>query len=118
LHGDMLLANPPAGFKQSDVSAAIQIAIWSVENGNAFNYNLVNPAVAALTSEYIADAANAWKPDFNVRAFSDPEGQNDNQTMAMIIPEPPSWMMMLIGFVGIGYLMATRSSSWAVPIGS
>jgi hypothetical protein len=101
-HGDMLVARPPAGFNQSDVSAAIQIAIWSVENGNAFTYDPVNPVVTSLTAQYIQDATSVWKPDFDIVTLSSADGTNDNQTQAMI-PELPSWMMMLIGFAAISY---------------
>jgi len=101
-HGDLLVASPPAGFTQSDVSAAIQIAIWSVENGKAFTYDPVNAVVTSLTAQYIYDATNIWKPDFDIVTLSSADGLNDNQTQAMI-PELPSWMMMLIGFVAISY---------------
>jgi len=101
-HGDMLVASPPAGFNPSDVSAAIQIAIWSIENGKAFTYDPVNSAVTSLTAQYISDATNLWKPDFNILTLSSADGLNDNQTQAMI-PELPSWMMMLIGFAAISY---------------
>lgn len=101
-HGDALVASPPAGFNQSDVSAAIQIAIWTVENGSAFSYDPVNAAVTSLTAQYINDATNVWKPDFDIVTLSSADGTNDNQTQAMI-PELPSWMMMLIGFAAFGY---------------
>jgi hypothetical protein len=103
-HGDALVAKPPAGFSQSDVSAAIQIAIWTVENGKAFTYDPVNATVTSLTSQYIYDATNVWKPDFDIVTLSSADGTNDNQTQAMI-PELPSWMMMLIGFAAFSYPM-------------
>ena len=107
LHGDLLVANPPAAFNQSDVSAAIQTAIWTIENGNVFTYDAVNPVVTSLTSQYIYDATNVWAPYFNITTFSSADGQNDNQTMATI-PELPSWLMMLIGFAGVSVAITKR----------
>jgi hypothetical protein len=106
-HGDALVAKPPTGFAQSDVSAAIQIAIWTIENEKAsipFTYDAVNPVVTSLTAQYIDDATDVWKPDSNIVTLASADGLDDNQTQAMaMVPELPTWMMMLIGFAAIGY---------------
>jgi hypothetical protein len=106
-HGDLLVAEPPPGFNRSDVSASIQIAIWTIENGSASAYHTANSTVANLTTQYIYDATNVWAPYFNVTTFSSADGQNDNQTMAMI-PEIRSWLMALIGFAGMSIATTNR----------
>jgi hypothetical protein len=137
--GDLLVAKPPPGFNRNDVSTSIQIAIWTIENGSVSTYHTASPAVANLTSQYIYDAANVWAPYFSITTFSSADGNNDNQTLAMVselangghddrttatiprpaggkpgnprtpmIPELRSWLMVLIGFVGIGIATVSR----------
>jgi hypothetical protein len=120
-HGDALVAAPPAGFAQSDVSAAIQIAIWTIENENTsvpFTYDPVNAAVTGLTALYIHDAQDVWKPNLNILTLASADGLDDNQTQAYAaatIPELPSWTMMLIGFAAIGYPVAKSKKAPSGP---
>jgi hypothetical protein len=108
-HGNALVASLPTGTNQSNVSAAIQIAIWTIENGSAFTYDAVNPAVTSLTAQYIHDASDVWKPDFDILTLASADGANDNQTQAVMIPELSSWTMMLIGFAAFSYpIMKSR----------
>jgi hypothetical protein len=115
VHGDALVAKPPAGFAQSDVSAAVQIAIWTIENENAsvpFTYDPVNAAVTSLTAQYIHDAQDVWAPNTNIVTLASADGLDDNQTQAMAaVPELPSWVMLLIGFAAIGYPVAKSGKS-------
>lgn len=105
-HGDALIAGLAAGTEQNDVSAAIQIAIWTIENENSstpFTYDPVNANVTSLTAEYIYDATHVWKSNFDIMTLTSADGLDDNQTQAVLVPEIPSWLMMLIGFAAVGY---------------
>jgi hypothetical protein len=111
LNGDGLVASPPKGDSAADVATAIQIAIWSVEYGttppSGFTYDSssVDSTVPGLASTYYADATGGtWKPLTAYSAFSYTNNLTltSNQTLAAIVPEPPTWAMMVIGFVGLG----------------
>jgi hypothetical protein len=111
VNGDYLVAHP-GGYGASDVAAAIQVAIWSVEYGAAFTYNPISSAVAGLTAQYLADATNgAWAPYSGIEALFVPGNQGfaTNQTLkAAGVPESSTWAMLLVGFVGLGYAARRR----------
>jgi hypothetical protein len=100
LNGDDLLGSPGA---TSDKSAAIQIAIWSVEYGNDFAYTGVDNNIPNLVSAYIGNVTGAfplWKPYSNFVTLTEAGNQN---LITTSVPEPSTWAMMLLGFAGLGF---------------
>ena len=80
--GDSLISSTPG---TNNISAAIQIAIWSIEYSN-FAYSGVSSATTALANTYIHDVtADIWSPDPNVYLLT---GSN-NQTLAFDTDGPP-----------------------------
>src|SRR5271165_7084846 len=106
VHGDQLVGAPPPGDTADDVATAIQVDIWSVEYGaGVFTYNYVDPTVATLAPLYYLDSTGgAWAP-FTQYAALNGSGQNlsTDQTLAAVVPELPTWEMMLLGFAGLGF---------------
>ena len=61
LHGDSLVASP-GSYSSAEVAAAIQIAMWDVEYGTAFTYDLLGspvdvapPGTSGLVRQYLAN---------------------------------------------------------------
>ena len=100
LNGDDLLRSPGA---TDDKSAAIQIAIWSIEYGSGFAYTGVDNNIPNLVSEYIGNVTGAsplWKPYSNFATLTEAGNQN---LITTSVPEPATWAMMLLGFAGLGF---------------
>jgi hypothetical protein len=98
LNGDAIINS------STNVSAAIQLAIWEVEYGSTFTYSGLSSAVTNLANTYKSDVTGGspiWAPDYNVSLLS----ESDNQNLGFVTPTPlPStWTMMLIGAAGLGF---------------
>jgi hypothetical protein len=103
-HGDALINTA------TDVSAAIQLAIWEVEYGKAFSSNGISTSVSALAATYVTDVQNGtWAPNANVELLS----QSGNQTLAYVTPLPSTWTLMLAGLAGLGFFAHRRTKRGA-----
>lgn len=99
-----------------DASAAIQLAIWHVEYGDAFSYSGGGPHLATLASAYYDNATNGpWAPVSGLQALYVTSG---NQTMTFIAttPLPATWAMLLGGFLGLGLLLNSCGKKNAVGL--
>ena len=101
-------------------AAAIAIAIWRVEGyGYPYSLSSFGDATSAwINSEadfyYNAVTTGALAPDTNVNILY----QDGNQPLVTLtadpIPEASTWLMMLAGFLGLGW-RASRTRSCARP---
>jgi hypothetical protein len=90
----------------TDVSAAIQLAIWMVEYSN-FSYTVPasGSSVATLAQQYFDDATNgSWALDNNVSLLSVSDSSNQNLGFVDATPLPPALTMMVIGLAGFVFL--------------
>lgn len=112
LHGNsLLLQSPPVGYSKSEVSSAIQIAIWSAEY-TVFDYTVSDSKVATLVADYIADVSGPtplWVPytGFVFLSGTNSQGLVD-QGLITVVPEPSTWAMLLLGFAGLGFAAYRR----------
>jgi hypothetical protein len=100
-------------------SAAYQVAIWSVEYGNGFSYDSLGSAFASEVSGYIGVASIGGPPVGYTLSFFEPLDPAVSQTLvfarpsltevAIAAPEPSTWVMMALGFVGLGVAAGYRS---------
>ncbi len=94
VHGNSLIHTLP------DVSAAIQLAIWEVEYAG-FKYTGLNSGAISLAAGYLNDVTTqTWVPDYNVSLLTDGP---TNQSMGFVTPLPPTWTMLITGFLGLGF---------------
>ena len=110
-NGDSLLLGPGAS---ADVSAAIQIAIWSVEYPG-FTYSVDDGSIPQLVTAYLNDVGpdGSWAPYSGVVALS----ESGNQTLVTSsVPELSTWAMMLLGFAGLGFVGVRRESKERLPL--
>jgi hypothetical protein len=108
-YGDAMIAagNPPPGATLADVSAAIQIAIWTEEYASDPAMQLViepqwdATTINGLVSTYLTNATGV-NPAWNVPA-SYAETLNDagNQAMAFYVPEPSALASFAVGLLGL-----------------
>lgn len=114
-NGDALLDQPNNG----NVSAAIQLAIWQVEYGiSNFQYSGLSTGVTNDATTFYNDATTGtWKPDYNLSLLSPVVGPA-NQTLGFVTPLPPTWTLMLSGFVGLGFFAywGTKNRSAAAAV--
>jgi hypothetical protein len=109
LNGDAIINS------STNVSAAIQLAIWKIEYGNTFTSSGLSSAVTTLANTYISDVnGGSWGPDYNVSLLS----ESDNQNLGFVTPTPlPStWTMMLIGAAGLGFFAYRGTKNRAAAI--
>jgi hypothetical protein len=96
-----LMAYGDTHLYETNVSAAIQIAIWTVEYGSSFVYSGISNALATLVSAYVTDVTSgAWAPNTNVSLLSSARDQNLGYLDPT--PLPSTWIMMLGGLLGLG----------------
>ncbi len=116
-HGDAMLAGTEAvtpTYSTAEVSAAVQIAIWSTELGADYSFhaddNRLNGS-GGLVSQYLANVVGArptWSatPFSNVLTVSSP----GSQTLARLdVPEPASAALLGAGVAGIALLRRQRA---------
>lgn len=93
--------------------AAVQAAIWVVEFGPAYTVT-VNAAVATYLPTYINDAAVAsYMPAGPITTIFANNFQNQAFAIAASVPEPTTWLMMILGFGGIGAVLRRRRQNTA-----
>jgi hypothetical protein len=96
VEGNQLLAGQGInGFNKNDVSAAIQIAIWTTEYEYAnvpFTYNAINSNVTTLVQDFLAPSGtwsyanpNYYTPNFET--LNPPNG-TANQILGTSVPVP------------------------------
>jgi hypothetical protein len=86
----------------SDVSAAVQLAIWKVEYGSGFAFSGRSPGAIKDAQQYVDNVTGGtWGPNNNVLLLTQP----NNQSLGALSPAPlPStWTMMLAGLLGLGF---------------
>lgn len=128
-HGDSLVAHP-GSYSGSDVAAAIQIAIWTVEYDPSFGYKALGPPVDAappnpsgLVAYYLSEVGtgNPWglNNHFDVLSYTDNQTGVSNQSLVTTtVPEASTWAMMLMGFAGLGMAGYRSSRRAAIPAGA
>ncbi len=102
-----------------DISTAVQIAIWEIisETTNtgyslttgAFRASGLTSATQTLANGYLAQVVNGGlvaQPNRQVSVLYSPT--NQSQLFVTSVPEPVTWMMMILGFGIIGGFMRTR----------
>ncbi len=126
LHGDSLVANP-GSYTSDQVAAAIQIAMWDIEYGDAFTYDPLGspvdtapPNPSGLVDQYISNVEGGpWGGYFGFAVFSAVGNQvviyapEPNITVFTGTPEPSTWAMMVIGFAGLGFAGYRRAKAKA-----
>jgi hypothetical protein len=111
LNGDAIINS------STNVSAAIQLAIWEVEYGSTFTYSGLSSAVTNLANTYKSDVTGGspiWAPDYNVSLLS--ESDNQNLGFVTTTPLPSTWTMMLIGAAGLGFFAYRGTKNRAAAI--
>lgn len=101
----------------TDVSAAVQLAIWRTEYGAGFTYSGLSAAVTNLANLYLANVANGgiWSGTSYAVTLLSASGdqtlgyasgeQNGELTPT---PLPAAWLLMMTGVAGIGYVARRR----------
>jgi len=111
LEGDSLLANA-TNHSSKLVSAAIQIAIWTIEYGNNFKLSFWNDGnLTTLAASYVADIENGvWGLDYGVDLLSG----HGNQTLAFIDPNFSNPATPIPGTLGLfgGGLALLALAGW------
>ena len=102
-----------ANITQANVSAAVQLAIWTIEYGAGAAFDSDSNDVNTLVGTLVADAiagGSGFKADFNLQEVVDLAGVPNNQGLIYLTPAPlPStWTMMLAGLVGLGFVALRR----------
>ena len=106
--------------------AVIQLAIWSVEYGTTgpggFTYsgadsatvNSVNTAILDTDAGGIFDRADLILTVLTDAPINPSQAFGDATLQVAAVPEPSTWMMMILGFVGITFMgMRKRSHHFA-----
>jgi len=84
--------------------AAEQLASWEVSNPDV-TFSGVDPTVQTLASIYTIDAKNKWAPNNQLTSLNG----SQSQTFSTSVPEPKSWLMMLVGLGSVGALLRFRN---------
>jgi hypothetical protein len=103
------------GTGSNDIYAALQGAIWYIEyNQNGNNLSVEGGAtIDALIAGDIA-YASAHPAAYSIALFPGANGQafdSAGQGFSPGVPEPASWLMMLAGFAGLGFLGYRRNKA-------
>ena len=90
-------------------AAAAQLAIWSVEYGN-IAANITDPTEAGYFNTLTA--ANFSYGDGKSLALLIPDGNSQVMvTQTAAVPEPATWAMLLLGFMGVGFMAYRRKQN-------
>ncbi len=103
-YGNSLLAGANAG--NSDVSSAIQLAIWQIEN-TGFTFS-ANSTVTALVATYEAYAAAHSLVASSLSSLSGAQALVTNTIAPSAVPEPVTGALLLPGLAGIGWIRRRR----------
>jgi hypothetical protein len=96
--GDTLLWNHEGG-DPSNVGAAIQLAIWSVEYGDVFSYSGASDSVQALMRAYLGESLTS---NHGLMLWD-----GHDQTLGKI-PEPMTIAILGVGILGLGLARKRR----------
>jgi len=112
-----LMANGSALINTStNVSAAIQLAIWQTEYGSSFTFSGLSSAVSNLANTYLANVAagGIWSnSNYGVTLYTASGDQSlgspvGTQGNTAVTPLPASWIMMMSGLAGLSYIFRRR----------
>ena len=126
--GYLLTANSSAGSWKFQASAQATSASYDINLSMGLYAHLGNPAPApfptSLTSPFSYTADPYW--DYRFGQLMEPGGTPNNpnlinfainsvtltvQDTVAAVPEPSTWAMMILGFVGLGFLTYRREQS-------
>jgi hypothetical protein len=99
--GNGLLAK---GGGTDEQSAAIQLAIWTVEYGSVFTWSGGTDGLPALVQEYVAEAPFLQGNASELFGYGVPQPQN----LASLVPEPMSLLVFGAGLIGLGLVRRLR----------
>jgi hypothetical protein len=111
-----LIVNGNAGVTSGDASAALQMAIWEIENETTGHYDVTagafytaGPSTAlALANQDIQNVLNGvWKADPNVTIYQLTSPGNQSLSYAVAVPEPATLAIFGAGLILI--IMVRRS---------
>jgi hypothetical protein len=113
VHGNALVTANPG----TNVSAAIQLAIWSVEyTGLSFDDANFYPGLPALVTTYLGNVSGVnplWAPVLNVTLLSDSPG---NQSLGFVTPIPGALPLFITGLGLLGAGIARRKKKHSVSL--
>jgi hypothetical protein len=110
--GNSLLSQ--GGSNVNDESAAIQIAIWSVENSS---FNWTGGPSSSMVTDFVSDALAAGGSEAGIEFLVDaPATPNQTLITTTPVPEPSTWAMMALGFAGLGFTAFRRSRKGDISI--
>jgi PEP-CTERM motif len=105
--------------ERSLIAAATQVSVWelvyetagtplTVSSGNFSVFGDFTPTVAARANSYLAN--NWMAPEFLVSSLISVGGQSQNQIYVNTpaVPEPATWLAMLVGFGFVGGLFRRK----------
>jgi PEP-CTERM motif len=105
--------------ERSLIAAATQVSVWeliyetasaplTVSSGNFSVFGDFTPTVAARANSYLAN--NWMAPEFFVSSLISVGGQSQNQIYVNTpaVPEPATWLSMLLGFGLVGGLLRRK----------
>jgi hypothetical protein len=88
-----------------DLSIAAQAAIWATEPGNGPATSTNATVESDITM--LLDTVHNNGTGFAMGLIS-PDGVQGQILPSAAVPEPATWAMMLLGFIGLGYAARTR----------
>jgi len=111
VNGNALIKTSP----DTNVSAAVQLAIWLVEYGNSFQYTNVSSAVTALAlsfEDFVKPGGQWYCPGCTVNLLS----LNGSQSLGYgsVVPLPGALPLFASGLVGLGLLRWRRNRKSAI----
>jgi hypothetical protein len=100
--------------------AVVQLAIWNAEYGLGFSTPFLDSTTQGLvtTALFDTEAGHIYdRGDLTLTIFSDDPAVKSQAfgqvTVAAAVPEPATWAMMLLGFIGVGTMGLRRRRNGA-----